>query len=81
VLVLWIVTVRITGYVSVGSILAAAVFPVAVYLLHPARRPTIWVDGLLAALVIFLHRANIRRLLQGTEHRFGVRAKQAETSG
>jgi glycerol-3-phosphate acyltransferase PlsY len=67
----WAVLVKVSGYVSLGSIVAAAVLPAAVYLLHPERRPLLWLFVLLAALVILLHRRNIRRLLTGTEHRFG----------
>jgi glycerol-3-phosphate acyltransferase PlsY len=74
-LVVWLVLVYLTGYVSLGSIAAAAVFPVAVYLLERPDQPEIlWVDALVAAGIIWLHRANIRRLLQGTENRFGRRA-------
>ena len=71
---LWGLIVRLTGYVSLGSILAAAALPLAVWLLHPERRDVVWVFGLLAFLIIVLHRTNIKRLLAGTEHRFGRRA-------
>jgi glycerol-3-phosphate acyltransferase PlsY len=71
----WAVLVYVTGYVSVGSIVAAAVFPVAVYLLERPDQPEIlWVDALVAAAIIWLHRANIKRLIHGTESRFGRRA-------
>ena len=54
---------------------AAAVFPVAVYLLERPDQPEIlWVDALVAAAIIWFHRANIKRLLQGTENRFRRRA-------
>lgn len=71
----WLAVVALTGYVSLGSIAGAAVFPVAVYLLERPDRPEIlWLDALVAAAIIWLHRANIRRLLNGTESRFGRRA-------
>ncbi len=71
----WLALVYLTGYVSVGSIVAAAVFPVAVVLLeHPDRPEILWLDVAVAAGIIWLHRANIRRLLNGTENRFGHRA-------
>jgi acyl phosphate:glycerol-3-phosphate acyltransferase len=71
----WLVVVALTGYVSLASIAGAAVFPVAVYLLERPDRPEIlWLDALVAAAIIWLHRANIRRLLNGTESRFGRRA-------
>jgi glycerol-3-phosphate acyltransferase PlsY len=71
----WATLVFLTGYVSVGSIVAAAVFPLAVFLLeHPDRPEILWIDAAVAAGIIWLHRANIRRLLAGTESRFGRRA-------
>jgi len=77
-MVVWIGLVTATGYVSVASISAAAVYPVAVYLFQPGRRGTIWFDIALAALIIYMHRSNIRRLLSGTENRFGRRATSAK---
>jgi glycerol-3-phosphate acyltransferase PlsY len=71
----WVVLVFLTGYVSVGSIAGAAVFPLAVFLLERPERPEIlWIDAAVAAGIIWLHRGNIRRLLDGTENRFGRRA-------
>jgi acyl phosphate:glycerol-3-phosphate acyltransferase len=71
----WAILVLLTGYVSLGSIAAAAVLPVAVYLLEAPTTPELlWIDALVAAGVIFLHRRNIQRLLKGTENRFGRRA-------
>jgi acyl phosphate:glycerol-3-phosphate acyltransferase len=74
-LAIWIVVLKLSGYVSLASIAAAAGFPLAVYLLERPDRPVIlWLDALVAAAIIWLHRANIRRLLNGTESRFGRRA-------
>jgi glycerol-3-phosphate acyltransferase PlsY len=71
----WVLLVYVTGYVSVGSIAAAAAFPAAVFLLeHPDRPEILWIDVGVAIAIIWLHRANIRRLLNGTESRFGRRA-------
>jgi glycerol-3-phosphate acyltransferase PlsY len=73
--VIWAVLVRLTGYVSVGSIAAAAVLPLAVYLLQDHSSPAlVWIAAAIAAAVILLHRKNIQRLLKGTENRFGRRA-------
>jgi acyl phosphate:glycerol-3-phosphate acyltransferase len=72
---IWVVLVRLTGYVSLGSVVAAAVLPVAVYLLEDSRTPAlVWIAGAIAAAVIILHRRNIQRLIKGTENRFGRRA-------
>ena len=74
-LVVWVGLVFLTGYVSVGSIAAAAIFPLAVYLLErPAMPEILWLDVGVAAGIIWLHRGNIQRLVKGTENRFGRRA-------
>jgi glycerol-3-phosphate acyltransferase PlsY len=70
-MLIWLVLVRTTGYVSLGSMLGAVALPVGVYALHPDRRELVLPSVALAALIIFLHRANIKRLLNGTESRFG----------
>lgn len=73
--VVWLTLVFLTGYVSLGSIAAAAVFPVAVVLLEPPAQPVmLWLDVAVAAAIIWFHRGNIQRLLKGTENRFGRRA-------
>jgi acyl phosphate:glycerol-3-phosphate acyltransferase len=78
VLVAWAVVVWLTGYVSLGSIVAAALFPAADWLLHPARRSPValGIDLALAGFIIWKHRANIQRLLAGTENRFGRRGRK-----
>jgi glycerol-3-phosphate acyltransferase PlsY len=78
--IVWGLVVLLTGYVSLGSIAAAAVLPFAVYLLEKSRTSELlWIVALVAASVILLHRRNIQRLLKGTENRFGRRA--ASTTG
>lgn len=56
-------------YVSLGSVAAAAVMPLAVALLGGGRT-LILVTLLIALIVIGRHHENIRRLLSGTENRF-----------
>jgi glycerol-3-phosphate acyltransferase PlsY len=70
-LALFIVIVAITRYVSLGSILGAAVFPVAVYWLTPAMRDPIVMSliAISSLLIIVRHHANIRRLFAGNENR------------
>lgn len=70
----WALVVAASGYVSLASMVAAVVLPPAVYLLQPERRPLVWLFGVIAALIVFFHRSNIKRLLSGTEHRFGRQA-------
>jgi glycerol-3-phosphate acyltransferase PlsY len=77
----WVVLVYLTGYVSVGSIAAAIIFPVAVYLLEPPDQPAmLWLDIAVAAAIVWFHRGNIQRLLKGTENRFGRHAASSPRS-
>ncbi len=69
---LWIVIFLVTRYVSVASIAAAVGVPLAGWLLY--GRDDLWRPWVLTAigiLVVFRHRTNVQRLLEGTEHRFG----------
>jgi glycerol-3-phosphate acyltransferase PlsY len=77
----WAVLVYLTGYVSVGSIAAAAIFPLAVYLLEPPDQPAmLWLDIGVAAAIVWFHRGNIQRLFKGTENRFGRHAASSPRS-
>ena len=76
-LLVWALVVFGTGYVSLGSIVAASLLPVTVWFLHPGARGVLPVVALVAAGIVWLHRANIRRLLAGTENRFGRRRAAA----
>jgi glycerol-3-phosphate acyltransferase PlsY len=73
VLALFVAIVAVTRYVSLGSIVAAAVFPSAAWWLNPSTR-SLAVVGLLSVsslLIIIRHKDNIRRLVAGNENRFG----------
>jgi glycerol-3-phosphate acyltransferase PlsY len=78
--VLWAAVVRVTGYVSLASVISAALFPLAAYVLSGTRGPVLGAMALLALFIIWKHRANLRRLAQGTENRFG-RHPAAATEG
>jgi glycerol-3-phosphate acyltransferase PlsY len=69
------VVLAASRYVSLGSISAAAVLPFAAWATH-ASAPVIGITALLSALAIFKHRANIQRLLAGTENRIGSSARK-----
>jgi glycerol-3-phosphate acyltransferase PlsY len=70
---LFVIIVALTRYVSLGSILAALTFGVAVYLFEFQQYVQNWSKLLLITLVIlmiiFKHRRNIGRLLKGNENR------------
>lgn len=76
VLVLFAVLVLIFRYVSLGSMIATAAFPVAVYFLTDYKSPlVIAIIAVCALLIIAKHHANIRRLIAGTENRLGAKPK------
>lgn len=68
-LVIWAVLVYATGYVSLGSVVAAAALPLLVAATGAAL-PVLALSIALALFVVVAHRSNIRRLLHGGEHRF-----------
>lgn len=73
VLVVFILVAALTRYVSLGSIIAAAAFPLCVWWLNPAERtsgPIFLLVGASSLLIIVRHKDNIRRLRAGTENRF-----------
>jgi glycerol-3-phosphate acyltransferase PlsY len=71
----FLVVVLLTRYVSLASVTAAAVFPIFAFALNRQRSPIVIAGVLFIALLIIVkHHANIRRLLSGTESRFGKKA-------
>ena len=68
----FVVTVWVTRYVSLGSVAATVTLPPVAWL---AGAPTAVVSAAAGsgALILFRHRANVRRLCAGTERRMGVR--------
>ena len=73
-LVVWCAVTFPSGYVSVGSIVAAAALPVLVAVTpHQGGTNLVWFSAAMGAFVIWAHRKNIRRLARGEEHRFGRR--------
>lgn len=75
-LVVFVFVVWMTRYVSLGSITATAVFPLCVWLLSLIVKPSASLSPIMTAaitggvVIIFMHRANIGRLIAGTESKF-----------
>jgi acyl phosphate:glycerol-3-phosphate acyltransferase len=70
VLAVFVITVAVTRHISLGSIVAAATFPLAVWLiLHPAW-PVVIAAAIAGAFIVYRHKENIRRLHAGAEHVF-----------
>lgn len=71
VVVVFVITVAASRYISLGSVLAAMSAPLLILMLnHP--QPIFLATLFIATLVIWRHRTNIRRLLDGSENRFKV---------
>jgi acyl phosphate:glycerol-3-phosphate acyltransferase len=67
-LVVWIILFFATRYVSVASIGAAVALPAAVWITQPSLLLSLVTTGL-GAMAIYKHKANIQRLIAGTENR------------
>lgn len=83
-LAVFFILVILTKYVSVGSIFAAIAYPTFTFINqsflysgHYAVIPNTVVAGCIGLLIVFLHRPNIKRLLNGTENKFGSKKKAA----
>lgn len=67
---LFLLVVVITRYISMGSVVGALTVAITVFVFQEPLAYRYF--GLIAAtVVIFLHRTNIQRVLNGTEHKFG----------
>jgi glycerol-3-phosphate acyltransferase PlsY len=72
----FLVVVALSRYVSLGSIVAVASFPLLfLYRMHASRNSSVALIFMSAAslLIIARHHENIRRLLAGTENRIGAK--------
>jgi glycerol-3-phosphate acyltransferase PlsY len=72
-MVVFVIVVAVTRYISLGSIVAAGIFPFAVWLIQHPAWPVIAASIIAGAVIIWRHRTNIGRLRAGNEHvfRFG----------
>ena len=82
-LLAWLVTLRLTRYVSIASISATLSLPLAFFAVALARGvdpvtilrtgwPPLVLTAVLAALVVYRHRGNITRVRKGEEPRIGA---------
>ncbi|MFN8574920.1 MAG: glycerol-3-phosphate 1-O-acyltransferase PlsY [Gemmatimonadaceae bacterium] len=72
-LVVFVVAVAASRYVSLGSILGAVVLPFVTLLRYPATSPLLVLATFTAVFVVWTHRSNIGRLRRGEESRLGRR--------
>jgi glycerol-3-phosphate acyltransferase PlsY len=70
-LLIFVVVLMTSGFVSLGSLTAATSLPVLIAASAGMQSPLFYVAVLTAVFVFWTHRANIQRLRSGTEYRFG----------
>jgi acyl phosphate:glycerol-3-phosphate acyltransferase len=69
--VAWISVFYFTRYVSLASLVGAAILPVAILVLYREPQSPVFIASvIIAAFVFWTHRANIDRLRRGEEHKF-----------
>jgi acyl phosphate:glycerol-3-phosphate acyltransferase len=73
----WIVAFALSRYASVASIASAIALPTAVWFTRESLLLRI-VTILLGVMAIYKHRGNVKRLLNGTEQRFGQKSAASE---
>ena len=74
-LIAFVIVVSITRYVSLGSLVGAAVLPIVLVVREHGVTPLVWVSVTVASFVFWTHRENIGRLRRGEERRIGRSAQ------
>ena len=73
--VLFLLSVIVTKWISLGSILGAVSFPITTWVFYRDPVLTAMVLGM-AAVVVFMHRSNIGRIIRGKENKFSFKSKK-----
>jgi len=75
--VIFVLVLLSTGYVSLGSMLAGLSFPITdIFFFHDSHPGKVILAILAALFLLFTHRKNIKRLINGTENRFTLKKKK-----
>lgn len=78
-LFVFILTVYISNYISLGSMAAACSMPVILLFMMESRTP-VYASLIMACLVCFRHKDNIYRLIRGNERKWKQRPDQVRSS-
>lgn len=70
VLLLFVIVVAETKYISLGSIVAAALLPLAVWMIQHPPSPILLVSIFAAFLIVYRHKSNLQRIRAGNESVF-----------
>ncbi|HCM13197.1 MAG TPA: acyl-phosphate glycerol 3-phosphate acyltransferase [Lachnospiraceae bacterium] len=74
-LLIFVGSVAITRYVSVGSLLVSILFPIWILIRYPGNIHMLIVALIYTILAFIKHRTNIKRLMMGTENKLGQKVK------
>jgi glycerol-3-phosphate acyltransferase PlsY len=77
VVAVFVLTVSLSRFISLGSIMGALSFPFLVWFLQRPPLPFFYAAIFAAVLVLFRHRANVQRLIAGKENVFSLKGKKA----
>ena len=81
-LIVFVGLVATTKYLSLGSVMCMLIYPYTLYkvdmLLKIPGGPDVLIAIVIAAFVIWLHRSNIKRLINGTENKFSLKSKKKD---
>ena len=72
-MVFYIIILLVTRYVSIASMLGVCLFPIL--MLMTDNMSGLWLGILLSVSVVYKHRENIRKLLNGRENRLGTKTR------
>ena len=70
VLLVFVVTVAVTRYISLGSVIAAGFFPIAVFLIEHPPAIVLLSAAIAGAFIVIRHTSNLSRINAGNEHVF-----------
>jgi glycerol-3-phosphate acyltransferase PlsY len=75
--VVFIIVLLITGYVSLGSVTVAIIFPfISIFIFNNTEYAYVFYSCIIAVFIVFMHRKNIKRLLNGQESKFSFKKKK-----
>lgn len=76
VLLIWVVTLLLFGYVSLSSMIAGFSFPAILIFVYRTQFPSLVIFAfILAVLMLFTHQKNIERLMHGKEKRIDIKKR------
>lgn len=67
---IWILAAKRTRYSSLSALIAFGLLPLSIYMLDYSKEKMI-IGTVITALVFIMHKANIKRLIEGTESKIG----------